>query len=404
MGIKNRIIAHIDMNSYFASVEQAADPRLKGRPVAVGGGIGKRTVIATSSYEARARGVKTGMPAWEALKKCPALLIIAGDMDKYIYTTRQIVKIFKRYTGLVEVFSIDEAFLDLSAECPDLAGASEICRKIKSDIKQGFGLTCSIGLGPNKLIAKLASDMQKPDGLVAIEEKEIPLILEFTAVDALCGIGRRTKKKLNSIGVKTCGGLSKVPLEALISSFGSVYGRRLFEMSRGIDISHVDPLKELADPKSISHSYTLPADEPDPEKAKQTLFVLCAKVAARARAGGYRGSTVSACARYSDHSMSGGQKKLEEYIDDGTRIYDTALRMIDPRGHVRFFGVALSSLVKGCDQISLLSGEENSKAAVRAMDKVNSKYGPGTVSKGFISSGLLTAKCGMAEKTALSGI
>ncbi len=157
-----RIIMHIDMNAFFASVEQQANPALRGKPIAVIGSA-KRTVITTSSYEARALGVKTGMTVWEARQKCPQIILVIGDNRKYTWTSAQIIKIFKDFTPLVEVFSIDEAFLDVTGSLRLFGSAERIAYLIKARIRHQFGITCSIGIAPNKLLAKLASDMQKPD-------------------------------------------------------------------------------------------------------------------------------------------------------------------------------------------------------------------------------------------------
>src|SRR5512135_2899917 len=188
-----RIILHIDMNAFFASVEQQCNPALRGKAIAVIGAA-KRTVITTCSYEARAWGVKTGMTVHEGRQKCPGLIFVVGDNRKYTWTSAQIVRIFLDYTPLVEVFSIDEAFLDVTGSLRIFGSAERIAYLIKARIRHHFGLTCSIGIAPNKLLAKLASDMQKPDGLTVIRPDEVARVLDRVPVKDLCGVGGKTAR------------------------------------------------------------------------------------------------------------------------------------------------------------------------------------------------------------------
>lgn len=398
MGDKDRTILHVDMNSYFASVEQAANPMLRGKPVAVGGGIGKRTVVATSSYEARARGVKTGMPTWEALKICPELIVVAGDMDKYVYTSKEIIKILCDYTDLVEVFSIDEAFLDITRCKSGSGGDIEIAKDIKRRIKERFRLTCSIGIGPNKLVAKLASEMKKPDGLTTLCQEEIPVVFEFIPVEDLCGIGRKLKKRLNGLGINMCSDLGRYPVHELIKRFGLVSGIHLSNMGRGIDDSPVDPQNNVKDAKSISHSYTLPKDESDPDVVKSYLLRLSEQVGRRARKYGYRGRVVSLYLRYGDFSGYGRQRNIHDYIDDGYDIYTSALRMIDMERPVRLVGVALSDLIRNASQIYLFDPEQKKRAALAAMDEINDRYGDFTITRASIIHNELAKKAGMTSR------
>lgn len=398
MGDKDRTILHVDMNSYFASVEQAANPRLRGKPIAVGGGIGKRTVVATSSYEARARGVKTGMATWEALKICPELIVVAGDMNKYVYTSKEIIKILCDYTDLVEVFSIDEAFLDITQIKDKFGGGIEIAKDIKRRIKERFRLTCSIGIGPNKLVAKLASEMKKPDGLTILSQKEIPVVFEFIPVEDLCGVGRQLKKKLNRLGINMCSDLGRYPLDELIKRFGLVSGIHLSNMGRGIDDSPVDPQNNIKDAKSISHSYTLPKDESDPDIVKSYLLRLSEQVGRRARKYGYKGRVVSLYLRYGDFSGYGRQKNIHDHIDDGYDIYNSALRMIDMEHPIRLVGVALSDLIRNVDQLSLFDPEQKKRAALAAIDEINDRYGDFTLTRASIIYNELAQKTGMTSR------
>ncbi len=394
------MILHIDMNSYFASVEQATDPFLRGKPVAVGGGISKRTVVATASYEARARGVKTAMSTWEALRICPDLIVVEGDMAKYLHTTREIVQIFNGYTDLVEEFSIDEAFLDVTKTAERFGGAKELCLKIKAEIKKRFGLTCSIGIAPNKLVAKVASGLQKPDGLVAVERENIPLLFKNLPVKELCGIGERTDEILKRMGIRTCGQLANYPVQNLIERFGLVQGVRLSNMGKGNDDSPVDPQKSGANAKSISHSYTLPKNETSLSDVKSYLLQLCEQAGRRARKQGYKGCTVSLYVRYADFSSYCRQKKLGEHINDGFDLYKTALALLPKplQKPVRLVGISLSGFIKGIDQTSLIEYRENTKKALEAMDKINDRFGEFKITRASILHNKLGQKCGMAAR------
>src|SRR5512136_1006250 len=230
--MNQRTIMHIDMNAFFASVEQQCNPHLRGKPIAVIGSA-KRTVITTSSYEARAYGVKTGMNVYEAKQRCPHLILVIGDNRKYTWTSSQIIKIFKEFTPQVEVFSIDEAFLDVTGSLRLFGSAERIAYLIKAGIRHQFGITCSIGIAPNKLLAKLASDMQKPDGLTVIRPEEVSRILETVPVKDLCGVGRKTARQLALYGITSCGDLGRFPVGVLRQRFG-VIGERLQQMGRGL--------------------------------------------------------------------------------------------------------------------------------------------------------------------------
>ena len=291
MSMNNRTIMHIDQNAFFASVEQQANPVLRGKPIAVVGS-GGRTVITTCSYEARAFGVKTGMAIWEGKRCCPELIIVVGDNKKYTYTSSQIMEIFKDYTPDVEAFSIDEAFLDVTRSLGIFGTPENIAYKIKARIKHRFGITCSIGIAPNKLLAKLASDLQKPDGLVDIKPEDVPQVLERLPVKELCGIGKKTEYQLKVMNINTCGELGRCDERRLMRKFG-VVGKRLKEMGRGIDDSPVIPFGEEQEIKSVGHSMTLERDISDPVDIRRYILQLSEMVGSRARRYGAAGRTVS---------------------------------------------------------------------------------------------------------------
>jgi DNA polymerase-4 len=245
-----RTIMHIDMDAFFASVEQQYNPSLRNKPIAVIG-ASRRTVVTSASYQARIFGVSAGMNPWEAKKRCPHLILVPGNNAKYTDTCIQFVAIFKRYTPLLELFSIDEAFLDITGSFTLFHSADHIAASIKNEIKDSLGLTCSIGIAPNKLLAKLASGLKKPDGLVAIKHDEVSSVLEDLPVNKLCGIGPHLERALSERGIKTCGQLGRTGTDALEKLFGSL-GKQLHAMGQGSDDSPVIPLDEAPPPPNQS--------------------------------------------------------------------------------------------------------------------------------------------------------
>jgi len=387
------------MNAFFAAVEQRVNPRLRGKPVAVGGGISKRTVVAAASYEAKALGVKTGMPSWEAKKICPGLIMVAGDMSKYVYTSKVLIKMFNNYTDLVEAFSIDEAFLDVTGTRARFGGEVKIARDIKKRIMERFGLTCTVGIGPNKLLAKLAGELRKPDGLVVIDFEDVPEMFERIPVSELCGVGRKIEGYLAEMGIRTCGELRRCPGRILVGRFGAALGESLYMMGQGKDLSPVVPGWREEEAKSMGHSYTLPKDTFDLDIVKNYLLHLSEQTGRRLRRHGCRGKTVHLYLRYSDFTGFSKQKKMEDYMDDGWDIYSSAVRILeglDLRGKaVRLVGICLSSLIKNLDQISLLEDKESKKKVLRAIDEVNDRFGEFTVVRGSLLNTELHEKIGM---------
>jgi DNA polymerase-4 len=381
------------MNAFFASVEQQADPGLRGKPIAVVGG-GGRTVITTSSYEARAKGVKTGMAIWEGKRCCPELIIVVGDNRKYTHTSTKINEIFRDFTPEVEAFSIDESWLDVTHSLGIFGSAVNIAYRIKARIKDSFGITCSIGIAPNKLLAKLASDMQKPDGLTVIEPEDVARILERMPVGKLCGIGRKMERQLNMMSIYTCGELGRCDEGRLTRKFGIV-GRRLKEMGQGIDNSPVIPYGEEDEVKSVGHSSTLERDISDPTEIRRFLLQLSEMVGSRARRYGVSGKTVHLYVRYADFFSSWGkQTTLKNYINLSDEIYKAALGILETvelEQPVRLLGVSLSNLKHQAEQLPLFEDERKKLFATQAMDKVNDRYGGRVVTYGSLLPGKAAA-------------
>jgi len=370
-----RVILHIDMNAFFASVEQQADPALRGKPVAV---IGTgRTVVTTASYEARAFGVKTGMNTWQARQACPQLIFVVGDNRKYADTSTRIVAMMRDYTPLVEVFSIDEAFLDVTGSLTLFGSAERIAYLLKARIRHAFGLTCSIGIAPNKLLAKLASEMRKPDGLTIITPDRVASVLEHLPVKELCGIGSRVAKQLADCGIFTCGQLGRYPVASLKRRFG-IIGERLSQMGRGIDAAPVTPPEKEQAVKSVGHSMTLAQDVTGREGLLKYLLQLAEMVGSRARRYGVAGKTVHLTLRYGDFTTVGHQQTRTSPTNQSEALYRDAVAILDTfdlTRPVRLLGVRITNLNHQGDQLPLFEQERKTALATAAMDEANSRFG-----------------------------
>ncbi len=382
-----RTIMHIDMNAFFAAVEQQSNPALRGRPVAVVGSQ-QRTIILTSSYEAREFGVKTGMTLYEARQKCPQLQLVKANNRLYTDVSSQIMLIFQDYTPLVEIFSVDEAFLDVSGSLHYFGSVARIAYLIKSRIKARFGITCSVGIAPNKLLAKLASDMHKPDGLTLVQPNEVRDLLEDLPIEDICGIGRKTTQKLNLLGIFTCGELGRFSVTKLKQQFG-VVGERLAFMGRGIDPSAVLSPDQEADVKTVGHSMTLRKDISSREDIARFLLQLTEMVGRRARRYGVSGRTVTLTIRHTDFSTFSRQQIQPAPISRSEEIYHAALCIFDRlllTQPIRLLGVRLSNLQYRDRQLSLLLEERLQEQLTESLDRVNDRHGEFTVMSGNLLS------------------
>lgn len=395
-----KTILHIDFNSYFASVEQQANPRLQGKPIGVTGGDRiSRTVLSTASIEAKKLGVKTGMQIWEAKKICPQLIIVCSDHDKYLSVTTKFLNILKDYSPNLEIFSIDEAFLELPPTCrwgQAVYIAEQVKQRIKSEV--GERITCSIGISYNKLMAKLAGSLQKPDGLVVIPDCQTAIkVLDSVELDDVCGIGLRIKRRLFNMGITNFITLRKVPKELLVASFKS-YGEVLYNMARGIDHTPVLPFYEKEEVKSIGHQYTLERDINDPRQLKQILLKISEMVASRLRAKKLAGKTIHLWFRYalsSEHLSGvqrfegdGMQKTLACPSQDGQDFFNLAWEMLnnlwDGR-KIRLLAISVSNLRSQIPaNISLLPEQQRKETINQILDKVNNKFGEFTLERGAL--------------------
>ncbi|MCL5105739.1 MAG: DNA polymerase IV [Armatimonadetes bacterium] len=380
--MKHRTILLIDMNAFFASVEQGCNPSLRGKPVLVGGAPGTRSVVAAASYEARPYGIRSAMSMIEAVMRCPDAIIVEGNSEKYVDTSRRITRIFMDYTDMVEVYSIDECFLDITNTMDIFGGARETARAIKRRIRAELGLTCSVGIGPNKLLAKLAAGMQKPDGLVEIRPEEVRKLLEDLPVEELHGIGGKTKVSLERLGITTAGQLGRTPREMLKRRFG-VNGEILHDMGNGIDRSSIVPYYSQPDAKSVGHSYTLSRNTRDWNVISSHLLRLSEMVGRRLREHRYAGRTVTLVLRYGDMHGFCRQKSVSDHLDDGYAIYQVARAILHQqyqrdRRPIRLVGVSVSSLSRGMRQGSLFA-DPRRRELLKTMDAINDRYGEGAI-------------------------
>src|SRR5262245_17559180 len=379
-------ILHVDMDAFYASIELRDRPDLAGRPVAVGGSAQKRGVIAAASYAAREYGVHSAMPTAQALRLCPELVLLPADFDKYTGVSQEIMRIFQRYTPLVEPLSLDEAFLDVEG-CERLFGdAQAIGRSIKADILKETGLVASIGIAPSKFLAKLASGLDKPDGFRVIQREEVRSVLDPLPVSAIFGVGERTAKRLEALGVKTVSQLASRPRDEVMREFGAS-GAWIHDLAHGIDPRRVNPRREE---KSHGLERTFEKDISDREELRLLLYEFCEEVSHELRHRGLRGRTVTLKARYSDFRTLTRSKTLELPVNNGKRIYATARELLDkvPPGPLRLLGVQLSGLSDGRRpvQASLFGGSELAvppepklERATVALDKLRARFGSGTV-------------------------
>jgi DNA polymerase IV len=378
--MENRVILHIDMDAFFVSVEQRDDPSLRGKAAAVCGSL-SRSVVTSATYEARPYGIRAGMSTQEAKRRCPHLILVKGNHSKYTETSARIFSILKSDTPLVEVASIDEAYLDITQSQLLFQSPLHLAQSIKERVRKGEQLTCSIGVAPNKLLAKLASRLKKPDGLVIIQKKDVEKILEGLPVSSLFGIGPKLEDVLHSMGISTCGQLGRTPVSALAKRFG-VIGERLHEMGLGLDDSPVVPFDEEEDAKSISHSVTLEEDTSNLDFLRKVFLQLSEKVSKRMRREGFYGRRIAITVRYSDFYTFSKQKTISQWTNSGNEIFRHSFEIFKSIPHpkpIRLLGVGVSLLKKDGYQLDLFENREKKDSLLKTMDQVNDRFGDWTL-------------------------
>ncbi len=376
------------MNSYFASVEQQANPFLRGKPIGITGKHRKRSIVATASIEAKRMGVKTAMSTWEAKRICPPIILYPGDPEKYSDIMHRFNKIYRQFTDRVEEFSVDESFLDLTDETKDYFGATCIALSIRERLKDELGehITASIGIGPNKLVAKLCSGQVKPNGLTVVQPKDVVAHLDKSKLQDICGIGSRTERHLNELGIFTFEQLRNFPLEKLVEEFKS-YGFWLYEAAWGRDFS---VMTEESPAKSYGHSYTLPYDTDDSREMQRCLLGLCDRVAWRLRRDCCVARRVHTYVRYGDFTDMGEQHVMREPTASGLTLFKTAWHMIDQwrddTKRVRLLGISASQLLQASEATSLFKKERKMRSLQQSLDTLQHRYGSGAWTRASLLS------------------
>ncbi|MEK4024694.1 DNA polymerase IV [Mammaliicoccus sciuri] len=384
-----RVIMHLDMNSFFASVEQAANPALKGIPLAVAGNPKERRgILVTCSYEARAFGVYTTMTIGEAKRLCPNLHIVPPRHELYRQMSDSVFEVLRSYTEWVEPVSIDEAYID-TTEIGGLTHAYELAREIQMRIFQELDLPCSIGIAPNKFLAKTASDMKKPMGITILRKREVARKLWPLPVLEMHGIGKRTEEKLHSAGIHTIGELAvaeKLKIEALLGK----NGMRLQQCANGVDTRPVDP--ERADErKSIGSSTTLPVDLTEMEDCIPIFERLAAKVATRLAVKSLAGVTISIQIRYADWQNTTRSRTIHQPVylaEDITKIALELFRRHWNNEPIRLLGVTVGNLIERNEMVEQLTfdnfeQQEKEYQMDQLVSSLTDRFGEGVIKKGW---------------------
>ena len=385
-GQRHRVIAHIDMDAFYASVERLDSPELEGKPVIVGGGS-RRGVVSAASYEARRFGVHSAMPIFQAKRLCPDGVFLPVRMQRYVEVSRIVMKCLEGFSPLVEQVSVDEAYIDLTGTEGLFGPPVEAARSIKKCIHETTSLSCSIGLSTSKLIAKIGSDMDKPDGLTVIPPGDVPAFLGGLPVSKVPGIGKKSGKELMKLGVSRIGDLKRFERGFLVERFGR-FGERLLRIANGeID----SPVVPYTAPKSISGEVTLEENTRDPSIIKRILLAQSDRVGRRLRKQGFSGRTVTLKLKTGDFRTITRSSTLERPVQLADIIYREAVKLLEAsrlRQKVRLVGVGVGKLEPANEngQLPLFhergAREEKWEKAEQAMDEIVDRFGHGAVKRG----------------------
>ena len=374
----SRQILHVDMDAFFASVEQLDDPSLRGKPVAVGG-RSMRSVVAAASYEARKYGVKSAMPMVEAMRRCPSLLVVTPRRERYSEVSRAVFSVFHRYTPLVEGLSLDEAFLDVTQSGSLFGDGATIARRIKDDVRELTGLTASAGAAPSKFVAKIASDLQKPDGLVVVRDGDERAMLAPLPIERMWGVGPKTAPKLREMGYRTLGDLADAKPGALERVLGE-WGAQVRALSQGKDDRAVDPSGVA---KSVGAEETYEQDLTTRQSIETTLLDHSARVAERLVVLGFSAAGLTVKLKFADFTLRSRQVTFPEPACDTLTLHRAACSLLDrfdlpTRFRVRLTGVSTHGLSEGPPPRVLFDdgrerGRKLEELAARIKDKFEDK-------------------------------
>ncbi len=381
-----RAILHVDMDAFYASVEVKDNPSLQGKPVLVGGAATQRGVVAACSYPARKYGIHSAMPMSRALRLCPHAIVLPVRLPRYVEVSRQIQTIFQNYTPEVEPLSLDEAFLDVTGSQALFGSAEQIGQTIKFEIKSQTGLTASVGVAPNKFLAKLASDLEKPDGFVIITEQTKQSILDPLPVTRIWGIGKVTAQRLNQIGIITVLQLRTAPRDKLVRILGN-QTEEILQLARGIDHR---PVVSQTEAKSLSAEETFANDIDDKETLKQILVHQVEEVSQRLRAEKLQCRTITLKFRYDDFRTITRSVTLNQSTHITDLLLQEALKIFNQwrqtsQGPLRLLGFGTSNLSSaGSGQQLLFTDpeEEKQKKLDTAFDQIREKYGNDSIRRG----------------------
>lgn len=377
-----RTIMHVDMDAFFASVEILDNPDYKGKPVIVGGRKDSpRGVVSAASYEARKFGVRSAMPISKAVVLCPHGIFVPGRMDRYQEISRQIHDLFPQVSPLIEPLSIDEAFLDMSGCEHFYTSLEDMGLHLKKLIKQETGLTASVGIAPNKFLAKLASDWRKPDGLFVIRPEDVQKFLYELPVNKIWGVGKKSEERLHQLGLYHVKDILPHSLEWLQKNVGEALGNQIYHLARGLDER---PVVANQKAKSIGQETTFSEDQESLPFLRHQLAQMSENVGWRLREQGFYARTVSIKVRFHNFKTITRSHSLNYSFNDDDTIFSEALQLLEDikLQPIRLLGVTVSNFSVG-SQLSLFSSEDQPKGQVsEVMDIINRKFAPGTITKG----------------------
>ena len=383
--MKSRFILHLDMDAFFAAIEQLDHPSFRGKPVVVGadpkGGQG-RGVVSTCSYEARTYGIHSAMPISRAYKCCPHAIYVHPRGQRYAEVSRQVMAILQHYSPDVEPLSIDEAFLDVTSTSKIYGSPEDLAKNLKDKIRKETSLTASVGIAPNKFLAKIASDLDKPDGLVIVQHDNVQDFLHPLDISRLWGVGQKTLPVLQKLGIQTIGDLAGFSKETLIRQFGKM-GDNLYNLSHGIDDRPVCIEHER---KSISKEITFDKDVDDADELRQTLFYICNELAHEMRRKDIRGRTITLKIRLENFSTFTRSLTLHSAVNHCDTMFKHVFELFTwfKRGgsKVRLLGVGMSNLDQGKGQLDLFDADDQRENRVdEVIDKIRTKYGDKSITR-----------------------